>query len=110
MNNIAELKLKNFSWINAAETGKARMDFLAKKYNLLEEDILDVLPPTQTSKLVEREDYLFIILLFPIYDREEKCIRTEEINFFIAKNFLITPHDNKITIMKTIFDYCQKNK
>ena len=85
------------------------MDFLAKKYNLLGEDIIDVLPPTQASKLVERPDYLFMILLFPIYDREEKRIRAEEINFFIAKNFLISIHANKIPIIKDIYADCQKN-
>ena len=109
MVNVSELKFKNFSWVNTTRAAKAQMDFLAKKYNLLNEDVLDVLPPTQTSKLVERPNYLFMILLLPVYHREEKHIRTEEVNFFIAENLLITIHNDKIPVMKNVLDGCRKN-
>lgn len=110
MEHVRELKTQNVSWIDAAGTNKKLVGQIAKKYNLLPQDAAEVLPPIQRSKLVERPGYLFMILLFPVYDRATGQINTEEVDFFIAKNTLITFHHNQISVIKKLFDRCAKNK
>ncbi|MFH1193903.1 MAG: magnesium transporter CorA family protein [bacterium] len=109
MQYINEFKNKNLAWINVMKPARPQMDALKEKYGLMEEDILDVLPPIQRSKLVERPDYLFMILLFPFYDRAEGDIRTEEIDFFITRDRLITVHSDKIPAIGDLFGLCKKN-
>lgn len=109
MNYLREFKTKKFSWINAEKTDKQLVFRIAKQYNILPQDAAEVLPPIQRSKLVERPDYLFMILLFPVYNRKSGQIETEEVDFFIAKNALITCHHNRIPVIRELFDkYSQK--
>lgn len=109
MQYINEFKNKNLAWINVTRSARPQMNALQKKYGLAKEDIVDVLPPIQRSKLVERPDYIFMILLFPFYDRAEGDIRTEEIDFFITRDRLITVNNEKIPVIKELFDGCKKN-
>ncbi|MFA5133780.1 MAG: magnesium transporter CorA family protein [Patescibacteria group bacterium] len=109
MKNIYEFKNKNLTWINVTKPAKPQIDFLSEKYNLNQEDVLDVLPPIQRSKIIERPDYIFMILLFPVYDREDGDIYTEEVDFFITKNRLITVHSEKIPFLSDFFGSCKKN-
>lgn len=109
MNYISEFKNKNLTWINVTKAAKPQMQYLADIFKLDQEDIMDVLPPTQRSKIIERPDYLFVILLFPIYDRAGRDIYTEEIDFFITRGRLITVHGDKIPFIGKLFNSCKKN-
>ena len=109
MNHVYEFKNKNLTWVNVTKPAKPQMDYLAEEYKLASEDVIDVLPPIQRSKIVERPNYIFMILLFPVYDREEGDIFTEEVDFFITKNRLITVHGDKIPAIKNLFEKCQKD-
>jgi len=107
--NIEQIKKANLTWINIKKSGKAELEAAAKKYNLLDVDIRDCLPPLQRPKLVERPDYLFIVLLFPVYVRSTGKIESAEVDFFITKNKLITVHENKLLPLKELAEECQAN-
>lgn len=110
MQYVHELKTKNISWTNVVRTDKKLVLRIAKKFNLLPQDAIEILPPIQRSKLVERPDYLFITLLFPVYNRKSRQIDTEEVDFFITKNTLITFHHDQIPVIKKLFsEYKEKN-
>lgn len=108
MQYISEFKTKNLAWVNVTKPAAAQIDYLIKKYGLIPEDAAETLPPIQRSKLVERPGYLFMILLFPVYDRGTKEISTEEVDFFITKNRVITVHSNRIPVLKDLFFRCEK--
>lgn len=108
MEHIHEFKTKNLAWINVTKPAVSQINYLIKKYGLIPEDAAEALPPIQRPKLVERPGYLFMILLFPVYNRETKEISTEEVDFFIAKNRVITVHGNRIPIFKDLFFRCEK--
>ena len=101
---IGIIKSQNFSWVNVAKTGKKQMEFLKKKFDFLDLDLNDCLPPLQRPKLMIRENYLFMILNFPIYDKKTKMIKSAEIDFFIGKNFLITVHNDYFEHFKNFED------
>lgn len=109
MRDIYEFKNKNLTWLNVTKPGKPQMKFLADKFKLDKNDVLDVLPPIQRSKIIERPDYLFMILLFPVYNRKEGDICTEEVDFFITRDRLITIHSAKIPVIADLFNLCKKN-
>lgn len=111
MNNLYEIKLKNLSWINVTKPAKPQTSALSKKFSFLEkDDLTDVLPPIQRMKLVERPDYVFLIMHFPVYDRKAGIIFTEELDFFIMKNNLVTIHGGRIPVLEEIFKNCEKDK
>ena len=87
MNHIHELKFRKSSWINIDKADAGSVAYLRKAYGFLLEDLKETLPPIQRAKLVERPNYLFVILLFPYYDRATKKINIEEFKDKVYKDY-----------------------
>ena len=97
MNTIQTLTTKNFTWVNVTNPGVKEMEYLEKNYNFHALDLKDCLPPLQRPKLESRPNYLFMILLFPVYNQKAKAILPSEIDFFISGNLLVTVHSDKLS-------------
>jgi len=110
MATINFLESKDLKWINISRPGKREIDYLKKSFNFREEDLKDCLPPLQRPKFQERPEYLFMILLFPVYSHKTKEIKPSEVDLFIGKNFLITVHSNELLPLIDLFKKCGKDK
>lgn len=93
------------TWINVPVPSQDNLDELKRHYPfLLDLDLRECLPPFQRPKLVERDHYLFMVLLFPIYDRTTRRIRPTEIDIFIGRDFVITNHAGDLPMMRLLAD------
>lgn len=108
--NILEFRGEKFSWINITKNGKKELEYLGKKYGFLDLDLKDCLPPLQRPKLVVRPNYLFMILLFPVFDRKTKVLRASEVDFFITPSALISVNPNELAPIQEIFTKCRAKK
>jgi len=106
LNTIQEFKTKKFSWINVRNNGPKEVDYLRKKFKFDELDLKDCLPPIQRPKLVDRKNYLFMILLFPVFNRETRVIHASEVDFFITPKTLVTVHVGELQALEEIFTKC----
>lgn len=93
---IKEFKTKNFHWLDVENPTKEKIEEIAKKYNLYRLDTEDCQVITQIPKLVEHNDYLFLIVKFPLYLTEERESEGQELDMFISKENLLTFHSGKI--------------
>lgn len=107
LKTIQTLKTKNFTWLNILNNGQKEIDYLEKTFKFHPVDLKECLPPLQRPKLVKRPDYLFMVLLFPVFDRQTRVIHAAEIDFFITKNTLITVHTNELLPMGEVYSQCQ---
>ncbi len=73
---------------------------MRKEFGFHPIDAKDCLPPLQRPKFISRQEYFFMILLFPYYDRKNGSMRISEVDFFIMPNLLVTVHDGKIPELK----------
>ncbi len=105
---IKTFQTKNFQWVNVANNGQKEIEYLEKKFGFHPLDLKDCLPPLQRAKLVTRKNYLFMILLFPVFERKTRVVHASEIDFFITKKMLITVHNNELTPLQDIFSKCEK--
>lgn len=108
--NIEEFRTKKFSWINVTKNGEKELEYFRKKFGFLDLDLKDCLPPLQRPKLVARPNYLFMILLFPVFDRKTRVLRASEVDFFITPNTLITVNPKEVVPLQEIFGRCQAKK
>jgi len=104
MANRQKIELKNFSWINIANPSKKDMDQLGEEYKFHPLDLADCLSLSHRSKVDVYPKYTFIVLLFPIYDRETREINAAELDIFIGSDYLITIHDDKLDVFNKFFD------
>src|SRR5439155_12673577 len=66
---IAELSANGLTWIHVDEPGALEAALLAERFGFHELDIEDVLSKRQRPKIDEYENYLFVVLHFPFYDK-----------------------------------------
>jgi len=107
--HIHLLENNGFSWYNVTNNSINEINWLKNNLHFNNLELKDCLPPNQRPKLVERENYLFLVLLFPVYHRESREIRPVEIDLFISKNFLVTVHNNELPSIKKLFDETREN-
>lgn len=108
--NILEFRGAKFSWTNVTKNGVKEIEYLGKKFGFHEIDLKDCLPPLQRPKLVVRPDYLFMILLFPVFNRKTGTLHASEVDFFITRGTLVTVNSNNIAPLQEIFDKCRAKK
>lgn len=107
---IHSLSANGFTWTNVTETAEEETLYLEKTYQFHPLDLKDCPPPLQRPKLIPRQDYLFLLLTFPVFNRKTKEIEPEEIDIFIKKDAVITVHNNKLQALQNFFGVLELNK
>jgi len=105
---IKIFKSKKFTWVNAINNSEKEIKYLEKEFKFRSFDLKDCLPPLQRPKLISQPDYLFMILLFPVFDRKTRVIHASEVDFFITPKTLVTVHVNELAPLNDIFAACEK--
>ncbi len=105
-------KGKTLKWINITNTEKEEIEYLKKNFNFSLRHLRDSLNNiyAQRLKIEESKTYLFIILMFPVFDAKKQEITAAEIDCFVGKNYLITIHDKKLKPINSLFNLSKKDK
>ena len=109
---IEKVKTSDLAWINIIATGKKELAQVAKIMPTIDAfDLRDIPPPLQRPKLMIRDNYLFLILNFPVYNRKTREISTSEVDFIINHEHLITINDGgRLLPLQELFARVQENK
>jgi len=102
----------NLSWFNIAKANKKEIEYLRRKFKFNALDLEDSYAKAyaQRPKFHVRNNYAFLILQFPIFDKKTGSIVAEEIDFFIDKNNLIILHKNNLPPVVEFFKACSEDK
>lgn len=111
-NNIQEIKHNQFSWINVINPQDEEIKVLEKRFDFHPLDLQDayISKNAQRPQISGRDDYIFLIFLFPIYDRKTREIFPAEVDFFIGSDYIITLHNNKLFGLSDLFNSCQSSE
>jgi len=110
---IEEIKTKNLRWINitgASSLKSSEIKYLKTNFKFHPLNLKDCVIRGQRPKTDEYRDHLFLVLLFPYYNRKIKTIRSAEIDFFVGKNYIITVHDNQLNDIVMLYNHLKKSK
>jgi magnesium transporter len=77
-------------WIHIESPRTADRDWLEQHFDFHPLDYEDVYSRNQRPKLDQYDDYVFIILHFPMFDKETGRILTAELDLFLGPDYLIT--------------------
>ncbi len=92
-NRLQTIAAGQVTWTDVTDPDQGLLKTLKGKYPFfLDMDLQDCLPPFQRPKLLERDQYLFMVLLFPVYDARRGTVLPSEVDFFIGRDFLVTSH------------------
>ncbi|EKD49601.1 MAG: hypothetical protein ACD_63C00093G0002 [uncultured bacterium] len=108
--SVKKIEKQHIIWTDIEKPNKEDVAYLRKNFQILELDLKDILVHTEMAKVDLREDYIFIILRFPVYNRKERTIIPSEIDIFIKENYFITVHRNQLKTINEIFDLFKNGK
>ncbi len=98
------------SWINIVHPSHDDIAHLRRYYPFHPLDLEDCMSNIERPKVDEYEDYLFIVMHFPVYDPNERVSRISEVDIFIGNGYLITLHDGDLKPLIQLFEECQKDE
>jgi magnesium transporter len=94
--SLAEIRSKNLRWVNIVRPEKNNIDYLRNNYPFHPLNLEDCLVCGQRPKIENYPKYFFLVLLFPVYNRQTREIEPSEVDFFVGEDYLITVHDDKL--------------
>ncbi len=96
------------TWTNIEKPRPDDIEVLRRNYNFHPLDLEDCLSKIERPKIDEYEDYLFIVMHFPVYDADQRISKPSEVDFFIGAGYLVTVHDGILRPIYQLFDDCQR--
>lgn len=87
---IDQLKVGKLRWIHIPVASDENMDYLRNNFNFHPLDIEDCQSKVQRPKIDIYDDYRFIILHFPYFDKAVKFVKTKEVKIFWGPDYVIT--------------------
>ena len=99
---------RRVTWVNIENPTPEDMTSLRKRYPHFHPlDLEDCLSRIERPKIDEYDDYLFIIMQFPVFDVQHRVSRPGELDLFIGAGYLVTVHDGNLWPITKLFDDCQ---
>jgi len=98
------------TWTDIENPTNEDIQVLRRNFNFHPLDLEDCLSKIERPKIDEYDDYLFIVMHFPIYDRDREVSQSAEIDFFIGANYLVTVHDSRLKPLLQFFEDCRDYK
>ena len=95
------------TWIKIENPTTEDIEVLRRNFNFHPLDLEDCLSKIERPKIDEYDDYLFIVMHFPIYDQDREVSQPAEIDFFIGTSYLVTVHDGRLKPLMQLFEDCR---
>jgi magnesium transporter len=91
-------------WLHLERPREADRDWLEREFGFHPLAIEDVASRNQRPKLDAYDDYLFIVLHFPVFDKPSGRLLTAELDLFVGPDFLITLPDQTLPPLAAMFE------
>jgi len=97
-------------WVDIDEPQKEVMDWLKETFGFHPLDLEDCVSLIERPKIDLYEDYHFLVMHFPIFDKTTKRLSPIQVNIFLGTNFLITIRKGYIKALNKTLEDVSKNK
>jgi len=97
-------------WYNIERPRPADRAWLEERFEFHPLDYEDVFSRNQRPKVDEYDDYLFIVLHFPRYDKVVSRLNAAEVDMFVGPDFLITLPNERLDSIDYLFEQCRRNE
>src|ERR671938_1714699 len=97
-------------WINIERPRPVDQAWLEDRFDFHPLDYEDVLSRNQRPKVDEYDDYLFIVLHFPRYDKTVGRLNAAELDLFVGPDYLITLPNEPLQPLEYLFERCRTSE
>jgi magnesium transporter len=97
-------------WINIERPRQADLAWLQERFEFHPLDYEDVVSRNQRPKVDSYDDYLFIVLHFPRYDKAVGRLNAAELDLFVGDDYLITLPNEPLQPVEYLFERCRTHE
>jgi len=90
--NIQSITEGKLTWVYIEKPAAAEVEFLKQHFKFHPLNLDDIVSRIQRPKIDEYDDHLFIVLHFPVFDKQSQITRPSEVDVFIGENYVVTVH------------------
>ena len=108
--NIEWIKWGRLTWVNVEKPTTKDIEYLAQNYLFHPLDLEDCLSRIELPKIDEYENYLFLVLHFPVFRKEARVTTPSQVSVFIGGEYVVTVHGGDLKPLVKLFKDCQQNE
>ncbi len=108
--HVEIIEFPGLRWINIERPRQVDLAWLQERFEFHPLDYEDVVSRNQRPKVDEYDDYLFIVLHFPRYDKQVGRLNGAELDLFVGPDFLITIPNEPLQPIEYLFERCRTNE
>jgi magnesium transporter len=106
----ATITTNGLRWIHIPKPRQAVQEWLEQRFEFHPLDYEDVYSRNQRPKVDRYDDYLFVVLQFPRFDRERDRLTVVELDLFVGPDYLITMPNAELEPIDSLFARCQESE
>ena len=107
---IQTLHYGRVAWTNIEHVTPEDMQILRETYPHFHPlDLEDLQSRIERPKLDEYDDYLFVVMHFPLWDPVQRVSRASEVDMFVGSGYLVTVSDGSLKPLRHMFEQCDAN-
>jgi magnesium transporter len=108
--NVEQIDSSGLRWVNIEHPGSLERTWLEEHYDFHALDLEDVLSRNQRPKIDVYDEYLFIVLHLPVFDRSLGRLGTGELDLFVGPDYLITIPNQPLQPVEYLFERCRSKE
>jgi magnesium transporter len=108
--NVEQIDAVGLRWVNIERPGPLERSWLEEHFDFHALDLEDVLSLNQRPKIDVYDEYLFIVLHLPVFDRTAGRLGTGELDLFVGPGFLITIPNQPLQPVEYLFERCRSKE
>jgi magnesium transporter len=108
--NVEVVEHGGLRWINIERPGPLDRAWLEEHFEFHPLDYEDIASRNQRPKIDEYDDYLFIVLNFPVFDKSVGRLNAGELDIFIGPGYLITLPNVPLQPVEYLFERCRASE
>ncbi len=99
------------TWVDIIHPSATDVEALRQRYPHFHPlNLEDIVSAIERPKLDQDDDYLFLVLHFPLWDSREELSRPSEVDFFLGPDYVITVHNGALKPLVAAFEACQADE
>ena len=105
--NVEQIDSAGLRWVNIERPGALERAWLEEHFDFHALDLEDVLSRNQRPKIDVYDDYLFIVLHLPVFDRAAKRLGAGELDLFVGPDYMVTIPNQPLQPVEYLFERCR---
>src|SRR2546421_3967132 len=107
---VETVETDGLRWIHIERPRAIDRAWLEEHFDFHPLDYEDVFSRNQRPKIDEYDDYLFIVLHFPRFDKQVGRLNAAELDLFVGRDFVVTLPNEPLQPVEYLFERCRTSE